>query len=260
MGLPEDKIPILEEFVSVQGEGVNVGKPYYFIRVAGCPLRCNFCDTEYSWQADMSQLQSVVDVAKRAIETCEKFNIEWISITGGEPLLYPKQVVKMLGLFNTIGLRSHIETSGRFYDDSVHRYCDIYSPDAKTPSTGEAMKGYFKGLDFMRANDQVKCLIGSEEDFRYANALNKILGGVPTMVLQPFNTMIKTDSIKNMTPEMANDRPTEVDADRVRRHLGISLQWLLETFNARLAHGEVWLNTIITPQIHVLAYSNRRGV
>jgi len=260
MGLPSNKLPVLEEFVSVQGEGINIGHPYYFIRVGGCPLRCSFCDSEYSWNASQNQIVDLELVIGRALDACQKYGIKWVSVTGGEPMLYTKQLLTMIEQFNANGLLVHIETSGRFYDKVVHERSDLYSPDAKTPCTGEQMKGYFKGIENMRTQDQVKCLISSNEDLDYAHAVNVQLNGACTMVLQPFNTNIVTNSTINMSDTMAGNRITQhLDAPTIRNNLSASLHWLLESYKLRCKMGEVWKRTIITPQIHVLAYGNRPG-
>jgi len=243
MGLPKDKLPVLEEFVTIQGEGVNIGKPYYFIRVGGCPLRCRFCDSEYTWTMKPESLVSLDSVIDRAIKQCKENGIEWISITGGEPLLYPKQLLKMMAMFYEADISVHIETSGRYYDENVHAACDIYSVDAKTPCTAEMMEGDFLGKENLRSYDQVKCLIETVEDLEYAYRLNQELAGVCTMVLQPFN----------VSPKQGGWMKPSID-------VGVGLRKLLNFFHASQSMGHKWVNVIITPQIHVLAYGNKPGV
>lgn len=258
MALQKDKLPILEQFVSVQGEGVNIGKPYYFIRVGGCPLRCNFCDSEYSWVARASTLLEVNKVVANAINACKQNNIEWVSITGGEPLLYPDQLIAMISVLNAVGIKTHIETSGRYYNAAVHEMCTLYSPDAKTPCTGEHMDGFFKGLDKMRPQDQVKCLIMNDNDMNYAHMVNKALNGRCAMVLQPFNSNIYTNSTVNMNADMRNGKPSDnVPLPDLRNNISETLRWLLMAYQLRTTNGEVWKNVVITPQIHVLAYGNQ---
>lgn len=259
MGLPVDKLPVLEEFVSIQGEGRNIGLPYYFIRVGGCPLRCNFCDSEYTWKMQNTSVEDVDEVAKRAAIACASHNIIWVSVTGGEPLLYPKQMLMLMEKISEYTghrVKFHIETSGRFYDKDVHAISNIYSVDAKTPCTGETMPGFFKGT--MRSQDQVKCLIATESDFDYAHKLNEELRGDVPMILQPFNQSIVTDSTKNMDATTAAGRPTEEQTmTQIRRGMSVSLRWMLETYHRRCQQGERWQNVILTPQIHVLAYGNK---
>tara|TARA_Y100001972_G_scaffold126589_1_gene180775 strand:- start:1781 stop:2575 length:795 start_codon:yes stop_codon:yes gene_type:complete len=257
------KVPVLEEFVSIQGEGRNLGLPYYFIRVAGCPLRCNFCDTERSWKANADQMRDVDEVARKAFDTCEQHGIEWVSFTGGEPMLYTKQMMRMMDLWDGWSdgrYKVHIETSGRFHDLDMHSRCDIYSVDAKTPCTGESIPEFFKGMDHMRSVDQAKCLIHNEADLDFAHKVNIALEGRCTMVLQPFNTAILTDSTKNMQPMMAAARINELPATHnIRRGVGVGLRNLLQAFHRRCGEGEKWLDTIITPQVHVIAYGNEAG-
>ena len=259
MGLPVGKLPVLEEFVSIQGEGCNIGVPYYFIRVGGCPLRCNFCDSQYTWKADTDSIMDVDVVAKRAATACATHNIRWVSVTGGEPLLYPNQMLTLMGRIGEYmgrRVKFHIETSGRFYDKRVHEVSDIYSVDAKTPCTGETMPGFYKGN--MRAQDQVKCLIATEEDFDYANKLNQQLRGDVPMILQPFNQSIVTDSVGNMDPIVAAGRPTEEQTmAQIRRGMSVSLRWMLETYHRRCGQGERWQNVLLTAQLHVFAYGNK---
>lgn len=243
MGLPHDQLPVLEQFVSIQGEGVNLGMPYYFIRVGGCPLRCTHCDSEYTWKMKTDSILYVDEVVNHAIEACKMHNIEWISITGGEPLLYPFQLKKMMERFHRHGLKTHIETSGRFWDHGVHTMCDIYSADAKTPCTNETMHGYFMGMEQLRPQDQIKCLIDNIDDLRFANEVNIKLDGKCTMVLQPFNQIPKHD-----------------DAFDVVVHLVLKFKELLQLFHKVCEHGMVWKNVILTPQVHVLAYGNKPGV
>ena len=260
MGFPCDKLPVLEQFVTVQGEGRNLGVPYYFIRVGGCPLRCNFCDSEYTWKVDPQSIKDVAEVARAAWQTCNEHHIDWISITGGEPLLYTTQLVTLMTAWRAMSggrLKVHIETSGRYYDEGVHDECDLYSADAKTPCTGEDVKGFAVGLDKMRSYDQVKCLIATDADFAYAHRVNEALDGRCSMVLQPFNQEILTHSTKNMSHQVAASRPAEMpDLQRVRRGVAIGFQWMLERDHHRCAQGEKWQDVVLTPQVHVLAYGN----
>lgn len=257
MGISKNILPVLEQFVTVQGEGLNVGKPYYFIRVGGCPLRCNFCDSEYSWVPKSDSIMKVADVVNRAITVCARNNIEWVSITGGEPMLYVPQLIDIIEGLHEHHIKVHIETSGRFYDEKVHMMCDLYSPDAKTPCTGEQMDGYFKGIENMRSCDQVKCLISDYNDLSYAYSVNKAVNGRCTMVLQPFNTNILTEATKNMSEVMRNSRPLEpIQKNLLRSNLCNGLRWLIEAYQRSTESGDLWKKVIITPQIHVLAFGN----
>lgn len=256
----KNQIPVVEKFQSIQGEGVNIGMPYYFIRVGGCPLRCNFCDSEYTWSANSGKIVEVDDLINSTIKECELYGINWVSITGGEPLLYKNQVLKIIEALNLNGILTHIETSGRYYDMEIHGSCSLYSPDAKTPCTGESMEGFFLGIENMRSNDQVKCLINDDNDLRYAHDVSVALQNRCPLVLQPFNDGIFTNSRSNMGDEMRSRAPEDqLSINDLRIRLGESLRRLMDAFHESRKSGVVWGDTIITPQIHVLAYGNQKA-
>ena len=78
------KLPIMEEFYSIQGEGYNTGKPAYFIRVGGCDVGCHWCDVKESWDPNRHPLTDVNQV----VNNVQQYPAKAIVITGGEPLLY----------------------------------------------------------------------------------------------------------------------------------------------------------------------------
>jgi len=238
MGLPREKIPVFEQFVSIQGEGKNLGVPYIFIRVGGCPLRCRFCDSEYTWTLDPLSIKKTSDVAKWAYEALYSRDIDWVSITGGEPMLYPEQLKDMMLFWRNKSrnnIKVHIETSGRFYDEHVHRMCDLWSMDIKTPCTNEVQESDLDHLQYMRTCDQVKCLIEDEDDLNYARLVHERLGGRCELVLQPFN----------MNVDRNDPGKTSVLLEQYH--------WLVKKI---LDSKVTWPNIIITPQVHVLIFGN----
>ena len=100
------KLPIMEEFYSIQGEGFNTGKPAYFIRVGGCDVGCHWCDVKESWNPNLHPLTDV-DVV---VNNVKKFPAQSIVITGGEPLLYNLDYLTQ-ELTNN-GVEVFLETSG----------------------------------------------------------------------------------------------------------------------------------------------------
>jgi len=117
--------PLMEVFASIQGEGLHVGEPQVFVRLRGCPLRCRWCDTPGSWKLDGAEHEVRVDArsgVRRAsawatpfqtacwIAECEPDRPRTVSITGGEPLLWPA-FVRALASFAT-PRRIHLETAG----------------------------------------------------------------------------------------------------------------------------------------------------
>lgn len=238
MGLPTDRIPIEETFVSIQGEGLNIGVPYVFVRVGGCPLRCRFCDQESSWHPKSEWITSVKSVSDWVLNEINRRGLTWISITGGEPMLYPEQLKDMMLYWRKATdakAKVHIETSGRFFDEHVHGMCDLWSMDIKTPCTNEVNADDLEYLKHMRSCDQVKCLIESGDDLNYARRVHKLLDGKCSLVLQPFN----------INPDNENSDKTLILLE--------SYQWLVESV---LKGSYAWSDTVVAPQLHVLIFGN----
>nr|WP_249066907.1 7-carboxy-7-deazaguanine synthase QueE [Halalkalibaculum roseum] len=100
------KLPLMEDFYTIQGEGAHTGRPAYFIRTAGCDVNCWWCDVQESWDESKHPEVKVGDIVKRAKESGAEFAV----ITGGEPLLHDLDPLTMR--LKQEGLQTHIETSG----------------------------------------------------------------------------------------------------------------------------------------------------
>ncbi len=146
--------PIMEVFASIQGEGLFVGELQVFLRLAGCPLRCNYCDTPESWDAlktaapESSKLRSPFQ-ATCSIAEVELGEPRTVSVTGGEPLLWPEF---LLGLKRVIGPRRlHLETAGG-HPRTLERVLGIFdhvSLDLKLAgdlAPPQELRGAFAGL------------------------------------------------------------------------------------------------------------------
>ena len=99
-------LPVMEAFLTIQGEGFHQGKPSYFIRLAGCDVGCHWCDVKESWDASLHP-EAGVD---QLVETAGSFHAKMAVITGGEPLMHDLE-----GLTSSLklhGLHTHLETSG----------------------------------------------------------------------------------------------------------------------------------------------------
>lgn len=127
------RAPILSVFASIQGEGAFVGEPQVFVRLAGCPLRCRWCDTPASWHLDGSPERVLgLDVARRVAEV-EGDRPRTVSITGGEPLLWSRFVLELAAELRP--RRVHLETAGahpvalgRVIDEVDHVSLDLKLP------------------------------------------------------------------------------------------------------------------------------------
>jgi 7-carboxy-7-deazaguanine synthase len=165
----KETLVINEVFYSIQGESTFAGQPCVFVRLTGCDLRCTYCDTEYAfYEGKRRTLQSIIDEV--ATHPCRL-----VEITGGEPLLQ-KRVHLLMSRLCDLGYTVLIETSGAHdigpVDPRVHRIMDL-----KCPASGESARNLMENLPLLGPRDEVKFVIGSEEDYAWAKA--QVLAGIP---------------------------------------------------------------------------------
>jgi len=151
---------ICEYFRSIQGEGLMIGVPTYFIRTAGCNLRCDWCDTRYAWSGG---IEMTVDEIMELVDDNEN-----VCVTGGEPLLQ-KDMPALLDRLLSAGKKIVIETNGSVDISIIPKSDDlIISLDIKCPSSGMSEKNLLSNLQFMGKKDQLKFVIGDQIDLNYA--------------------------------------------------------------------------------------------
>ena len=151
-----------EIFKSIQGEGIYIGTPMLFVRLTGCNLRCKWCDTKYAYTE--GEEWKLEDLLKRI----EKENMEWVCITGGEPLIQDETYLLVDALLRK-GHKVLIETNGSVDISKLPTEENlVVSLDIKTPSSGMHNFNQFKNLDYLGPNDYVKFVIADETDFEYA--------------------------------------------------------------------------------------------
>jgi organic radical activating enzyme len=128
---------ITEIFSSLQGEGTRLGERMIFVRLAGCPWRCDYCDTPGSLAAAGAKEFSVEDVLDEVHHLLEDRPQETVSLTGGEPLAQTAFLKALMGALRRLGLRTYLETSGT-HPDLLRRVIDetdVVSMDVKLPSS-----------------------------------------------------------------------------------------------------------------------------
>ena len=153
-------LKVNEIFFSIQGETSRVGLPTIFIRLTGCPLRCNYCDTEYAfYEGNMMMLDDIM-------KNISVYVAKHVTVTGGEPLAQ-KNCRPLLTLLCEAGYDVTLETSGaqgiRNIDSRVARIVDL-----KTPASGEADKNLYDNLQYLTTHDQVKFVICNREDYQWS--------------------------------------------------------------------------------------------
>lgn len=154
---------ITEIFYSLQGESNTVGLPTVFIRLTGCPLRCVYCDTAYAFTGGSKMdINAILDQVKQ-------YPTLYVTVTGGEPLAQPACIELMSKLADQ-GYQVSLETSGALDVSKVDPRV-VKVMDLKTPSSGELSKNLYQNIDHLTANDQVKFVIGSDEDYQWSKQI-----------------------------------------------------------------------------------------
>lgn len=162
------RLPLVEDFYTIQGEGYHTGKPAYFIRLGGCDVGCNWCDAKYTWNPKLYPPVPVETIVERA-SSCAA---QAIVITGGEPLLYP--LGTLTEALHDKGLEIFLETSGSHpFSGQFDWVC--LSPKHRRHPLPEA---------YERA-DELKVIIETEEDFAWAERNAAEVGERCLLYLQP---------------------------------------------------------------------------
>lgn len=158
----------MEEFYTLQGEGYNMGKAAYFVRIGGCDVGCFWCDSKESWNEKMFPPIEVESIVENAIAA----NANTVVITGGEPSLYPLN--KLTGLLQDKGIVTMVETSGA-HDLSGHWDWICLSPKKYSPPKSSV---YHKA-------DELKVIIKQEADLKWAEMNADLVGDKTLLFLQP---------------------------------------------------------------------------
>ena len=156
----QNQLRITEIFYSLQGESVTVGLPTVFIRLTGCPLRCQYCDTAYAFNGgELTTIDSIIDQAV-------SFACQYVCVTGGEPLAQPG-CIDLLKKLCDAGLAVSLETSGARNIIDVDKRVMIVM-DLKTPDSGECEKNMLSNIPYLKPGDQIKFVLCSQEDYQWA--------------------------------------------------------------------------------------------
>lgn len=160
---PSERLRLTEIFLSLQGESDSIGWPTVFVRLTGCPLRCQYCDTAYAFHG--GQWWGFDDI----LAEVAKHGARHVCVTGGEPLAQ-KRCIELLRRLCDAGYEVSLETSGAIdigpVDPRVSRVLDIKTPDSK-----EAHRNLWSNLPLLTARDQIKFVICSREDYEWSKAI-----------------------------------------------------------------------------------------
>ena len=151
---------VSEVFLSLQGETSRAGLPTVFVRLTGCPLRCRWCDTPYSFQGG-----ETVTLASLLAQVAD-CGVPTVCVTGGEPLAQ-KNCPALLTALCDAGYSVSLETSGALdvssVDSRVSRIVDI-----KAPESGEAARNRWQNLVHLTPHDEIKFVLANRADYDWA--------------------------------------------------------------------------------------------
>ena len=180
---------ITEVFYSLQGEASRAGWPTVFVRLTGCPLRCTWCDTTYSFTGgEAATVESVLaEVAK--------YPARQVCVTGGEPLSQ-KDCLPLLTALCDAGYDVSLETSGALdvagVDPRVSRIMDLKAPDS-----GELARNLWDNLALLNRRDEIKIVIASRSDYEWARDVlrERQLDRICPVLFSPAQGLIEAQSL-----------------------------------------------------------------
>ncbi len=209
---PTSTLRITEIFHSLQGESKTVGIPTVFVRLTGCPLRCQYCDTAYAF--DGGELMEL-DTIKAVLE---EVGCGYVTVTGGEPLAQPNCLPLLEQLCDS-GYNVSIETSGAMSIEQVDKRVSIVM-DLKTPASKEVDKNRYENIAFLKPADQVKFVICDEKDYIWSKAQ-----------LDRYDLVAKVNEIL-FSPSFEEIEPVQLAEWILRDKLKIRMQMQL--------HKQIW--------------------
>ena len=204
-------LKIYETFSSIQGESTHAGRPCFFIRLAGCNLRCSYCDTAKAWCEDSGKEYSIEEL----VELAKTSRLNLVEITGGEPMLQsavPELCKRLLEEKFEVLMETNGSQPLTALPAGVKRIIDW-----KTPSSGETAKMLEENFQNLRDGDEVKFVIADDTDFK--NALE---------VMEKFSLAEKTTVL--FAPVFGSMPPDQLAAKILEYNLPVRLNLQLHKF------------------------------
>lgn len=192
-------LKVSEIFHSLQGEGSRTGRPCSFVRLAGCNLRCHWCDSRYAW--DVGREMSIDDI----IEALDKFGCGMVEVTGGEPLAQPA-AGDLLSRLLAQGRTTLLETNGSIdlsgLDKRVIKIVDI-----KCPSSGQQESFHWPNLQQLTRVDEVKFVLADRADFIFATriVLDQNIAGRCEIIFSPVASQLEPAKLAKWILESSLD-------------------------------------------------------
>jgi 7-carboxy-7-deazaguanine synthase len=174
------KLPLVEEFFSVQGEGYHTGKAAYFIRLGGCDVGCNWCDSRFAWNPELYPLVETNVIIDHVI----KSGADSVVVTGGEPLMW--NLDYLCTELKKRNILTFIETSGAYSLSGEWDWICL-SPKKNTPP----------GQEICKVADELKVIIQDISDFEWAEKYRGMVNSACRLFLQP-----EWSRFENIIPEI----------------------------------------------------------
>ena len=193
------KIKVSEIFYSIQGEGSQIGIPTVFVRLFGCNLRCQWCDTMYAVEGDDYSELSFSELIRKSLS----YNCKNICITGGEPLTQEKAVTKITEYLIQEKKNIILETAGHLEPPKIFDNKNtVVSMDCKCPSSGMNHKSNISILRGLKKKDQIKFVIANEDDYKFAIETIRRSNFKAQIIFQPE----AKSSLLKLTEKILNDK------------------------------------------------------
>jgi len=198
---------ITEIFNSLQGESKTTGIPTVFVRLTGCPLRCDYCDTSYAFSG--GEQRSLASILAEAAS----YKPRYITVTGGEPLAQPR-CLDLLSMLCDAGYNVSLETSGALDVGAVDSRVSIVM-DLKTPGSKEVHRNLYSNIPLLKRKDQIKFVICDRDDYNWS-----------VFKLREFELNNQVDDVL-FSPAVDQLEPTDLADWIVRDNLPVRFQYQL---------------------------------
>lgn len=181
-------IKINEIFKSIQGESTYAGLPCTFVRLAGCNLRCTYCDTNYAYY-NGKEISDEEIIAK-----IDEYGVKFVEFTGGEPLLQ-EETPKLIKTLLDKGYEVLIETNGSICIGCLDKRLNIIM-DYKTPRSGMSERMRIKNFEFLKKTDQIKFVLMDESDYIWAKDII-----VSNNLIEKFDNILMSPAFDSLSPK-----------------------------------------------------------
>jgi 7-carboxy-7-deazaguanine synthase len=157
-------LKVNEIYLSIQGESSKAGLPCIFIRLTYCNLRCSYCDTEYAfYEGTDYSIDQIIGKIK-------EFKCKLVEVTGGEPLFQDKECRELMYRLCEEGYEVMLETGGSLSIKDIDERVMIIM-DLKCPSSGMMKKNLYENINYLKAGDEVKFVIGNRVDYKWTKEI-----------------------------------------------------------------------------------------